>query len=222
MSDLDPAALESEIYLISYEQLRRGTTPGTHTSQRTDVFLLLSRFPAASGEGVLRLSGGGCLWRSVRCVSLNVPRQEVLVFDSTGGRPCFHVRVLPLHPSSRHRSKTHFLSPQELEREITFQAGSGLYYYYYKQLLAAPSFERGSSHFCFLPRTEHVTSDFTLFLFFGSPGFYELIIDNRTVSGQTINAVERLSLYPELITSFVYRVTGSQVGPLAFNWNVSQ
>uniref|UniRef100_A0A8D3DT22 Dpy-19 like 4 n=1 Tax=Scophthalmus maximus TaxID=52904 RepID=A0A8D3DT22_SCOMX len=84
-----------------------------------------------------------------------------------------------------------FSTRQELEREITFQAGSGLYYYYFKHMLAAPSFERG---------------------------FYELIIDNRTVSGQTINAVERLSLYPELITSFVYRVTGSQdfVEPIYF------
>lgn len=43
------------------------------------------------------------------------------------------------------------------------------------------------------------------------PGFYELTLDNRTVSGQTVNVVEHLSLYPELITSFIYRVTGSQV-----------
>ncbi|XP_023275461.1 probable C-mannosyltransferase DPY19L4 [Seriola lalandi dorsalis] len=85
--------------------------------------------------------------------------------------------------STYHDRKFWFSTRQELEREITFQAGSGLYYYYYKHMLAAPSFERG---------------------------FYELMIDNRTVSGQTINAVERLSLYPELITSFIYRVTGSQ------------
>lgn len=39
--------------------------------------------------------------------------------------------------------KAHFSSPQELEREITFQEGSGLYYYYYKHLISAPSFERG-------------------------------------------------------------------------------
>ncbi|XP_051811018.1 probable C-mannosyltransferase DPY19L4 isoform X1 [Acanthochromis polyacanthus] len=93
--------------------------------------------------------------------------------------------------STYHDRKFWFSTKQELEREITFQEGSGLYYYYYKHMLAAPSFERG---------------------------FYELTIDNKTVSGQTINAVERLSLYPELITSFVYRITGSQdfVEPVYF------
>lgn len=33
---------------------------------------------------------------------------------------------------------------QDLEREITFQGGSGLYYYYYKHMLDAPSFKRGT------------------------------------------------------------------------------
>ncbi|XP_047460250.1 probable C-mannosyltransferase DPY19L4 [Mugil cephalus] len=93
--------------------------------------------------------------------------------------------------STYHDRKFWFSTRQELEREITFQGGSGLYYYYYKHMLAAPSFERG---------------------------FYELTIDNRTVSGQTINAVELFSLYPELITSFIYRVTGGQdfVEPVYF------
>lgn len=42
-------------------------------------------------------------------------------------------------------------------------------------------------------------------------GMYELTRDNRTVSALTVNAVEQLFLYPELVTSFLYRVTGSQV-----------
>lgn len=85
--------------------------------------------------------------------------------------------------STYHERKFWFSTRQELEREITFQGGSGLYYYYYKHMLMAPSFEKG---------------------------FYELTRDNQTLSGQTINAVERLSLYPELITSYLYRLTGSQ------------
>lgn len=93
--------------------------------------------------------------------------------------------------SAYHDRKFWFSARQELEREITFQAGSGMYYYYYKQMLAAPSFQRG---------------------------FYELTVDNRTVSGQTINAVERLSLYPELLTSFTYKLFDSEdmVEPIYF------
>ncbi|XP_031151536.1 probable C-mannosyltransferase DPY19L4 isoform X1 [Sander lucioperca] len=93
--------------------------------------------------------------------------------------------------SAYHDRKFWFSTRQELEREITFQGGSGVYYYYYKHMLTVPSFERG---------------------------FYELTLDNRTISGQTINAVERLSLYPELITSYIYRVTDSQdfVEPIYF------
>uniref|UniRef100_A0A665TJP6 Dpy-19 like 4 n=1 Tax=Echeneis naucrates TaxID=173247 RepID=A0A665TJP6_ECHNA len=93
--------------------------------------------------------------------------------------------------STYHDRKYWFSIRQDLEREVTFQEGSGLYYYYYKQMLTAPSFERG---------------------------FYELMTDNKTVSGQTINAVQRLYLYPELITSFIYKVTGSQdfVEPIYF------
>uniref|UniRef100_A0A3B5MNC4 Dpy-19 like 4 n=1 Tax=Xiphophorus couchianus TaxID=32473 RepID=A0A3B5MNC4_9TELE len=93
--------------------------------------------------------------------------------------------------SGFHDRKFWFSSRQDLEREASFPGGSGLYYHYYKRLLAAPSF---------------------------SSGFYQLTADNGTVSGRTINAVERLFLYPELITSFLYRVTGSQnrVEPVSF------
>ncbi|KAG7273584.1 hypothetical protein CRUP_019830 [Coryphaenoides rupestris] len=93
--------------------------------------------------------------------------------------------------STYHDRKFWFSSRQELEREITLQGGSGFYYYYYKHMLSAPSFEMG---------------------------VLELTIDNRTISGQTINAVERLSLYPEIITAFIYRITESQdfMEPICF------
>lgn len=93
--------------------------------------------------------------------------------------------------SGYHDRKFWFSTRQELEQEISFQGGSGLYYHYYKRMLAAPTFHRG---------------------------FYDLMVDNRTVSGQTFNAVERFFLYPELITSFIYRITESQdwVEPVYF------
>ncbi|CAL8365460.1 unnamed protein product [Arctogadus glacialis] len=93
--------------------------------------------------------------------------------------------------STYHDRKFWFSNRQELEREISLQGGSGFYYYYFKHMLSAPSFEMG---------------------------VLELTVDNRTISGETINAVERLSLYPEIITAFVYRVTESQdfMDPICF------
>ncbi|XP_077362225.1 putative C-mannosyltransferase DPY19L4 isoform X1 [Festucalex cinctus] len=93
--------------------------------------------------------------------------------------------------SAFHERKFWFSMRQEVERELTFQGGSAIYYYYYKHMLAATSFDRA---------------------------FFELMKDDRTVAGQTINAVERLSLYPEVITSYIYRVSGSQdmVEPIYF------
>ncbi|CAO2581115.1 Probable C-mannosyltransferase DPY19L4 [Lemmus lemmus] len=84
--------------------------------------------------------------------------------------------------SAYHERKFWFSNRQELEREITFQGDSAIYYSYYKDMLKAPSFERG---------------------------VYELTHNNKTVSLKTINAVQQLSLYPELIASVLYRATGS-------------
>ncbi|XP_037058295.1 probable C-mannosyltransferase DPY19L4 isoform X2 [Peromyscus leucopus] len=84
--------------------------------------------------------------------------------------------------SAYHERKFWFSNRQELEREITFQGDSAIYYSYYKDMLKAPSFERG---------------------------VYELTHNNKTVSLKTINAVQQMSLYPELIASVLYQATGS-------------
>ncbi|XP_063041581.1 probable C-mannosyltransferase DPY19L4 [Engraulis encrasicolus] len=85
--------------------------------------------------------------------------------------------------STYHERKFWFSTRQDVEREMTFQGGSAMYYYYYKYMLSAPSFEKG---------------------------LYDLLHDNKSVSGETINAVDQLSLYPEVITSLLYRLTRSQ------------
>lgn len=55
-------------------------------------------------------------------------------------------------------------------------------------------------------------SQFLFFLnIFFPPGLYELTLDNKTISGQTVNIVQLLFLYPELATSFIYRITSSHV-----------
>ncbi|XP_066122133.1 probable C-mannosyltransferase DPY19L4 isoform X3 [Saccopteryx bilineata] len=87
-----------------------------------------------------------------------------------------------LYLSAYHERKFWFSNRQELEREITFQGDSAIYYSYYKDMLKAPSFERG---------------------------VYELTHNNKTISLKTINAVQQMSLYPELIASVLYQATGS-------------
>ncbi|XP_031802862.1 probable C-mannosyltransferase DPY19L4 isoform X2 [Sarcophilus harrisii] len=88
-----------------------------------------------------------------------------------------------LYLSTYHERRFWFSSRQELEREITFQGDSAIYYSFYKEMLKAPSFERG---------------------------VYELTHNNKTVSLKTINAVQQMTLYPELIASVLYQATGSE------------
>ncbi|XP_074843027.1 putative C-mannosyltransferase DPY19L4 isoform X3 [Carettochelys insculpta] len=85
--------------------------------------------------------------------------------------------------STYHERKFWFSSRQELEREITFQGDSAIYYSFYKELLKTPSFERG---------------------------IYELTHNNKTVSLRTINAVQQMTLYPELLASVLYQASGSE------------
>lgn len=66
---------------------------------------------------------------------------------------------------------------QTLERELTFQGEGAMYYSFFKEMLRAPSFERG---------------------------VFELSYNNNTVSMKSINAVQQMTLYPELITSALY------------------
>ncbi|XP_067392805.1 probable C-mannosyltransferase DPY19L4 isoform X2 [Emydura macquarii macquarii] len=85
--------------------------------------------------------------------------------------------------STYHERKFWFSSRQELEREITLPGDSAIYYSFYKELLKAPSFERG---------------------------VYELTHNNKTVSLKTINTVQQMTLYPELIASVLYQASGSE------------
>ncbi|XP_032833220.2 protein C-mannosyl-transferase DPY19L3 [Petromyzon marinus] len=76
-----------------------------------------------------------------------------------------------------HENELWFSNIQEVEREISFRTECGLYYSYYKQLLQAPSFLQG---------------------------IRELVYDNRTESLRTINLLQRMNIYQEVIMGLLY------------------
>uniref|UniRef100_A0A8C9WTP6 Dpy-19 like C-mannosyltransferase 3 n=1 Tax=Scleropages formosus TaxID=113540 RepID=A0A8C9WTP6_SCLFO len=72
---------------------------------------------------------------------------------------------------------------QEVEREISFRTECGLYYSYYKQMLQAPSVQRG---------------------------LLELLSDNYTESKRTVNLLQRMNIYQEVLLSILYKVLSIQ------------
>ncbi|KAL7984175.1 hypothetical protein Chor_002745 [Crotalus horridus] len=88
-----------------------------------------------------------------------------------------------IYLSTYHERKFWFSGRPELEREITFQGDSAIYYSFYKELLKASSFKKG---------------------------IHQLIHDNRTLSLKTMNTVQQMTLYPELIASVLYQASGSE------------
>ncbi|XP_063804773.1 probable C-mannosyltransferase DPY19L3, partial [Pseudophryne corroboree] len=77
-----------------------------------------------------------------------------------------------------HENDLWFSNIKEVEREISFRTECGLYYSYYKQMLHAPSITQGIS---------------------------DLIYDNKTESMRTINILERMNVYQEVLLAVIYR-----------------
>ncbi|XP_069125693.1 protein C-mannosyl-transferase DPY19L3-like [Argopecten irradians] len=78
-----------------------------------------------------------------------------------------------------HENWLWFTNIKEVEREISFRTESGLYYSYYKQLVHAPSITQG---------------------------LYDITHDNMTEHPSTINVLERMNIYQEVVLSILYRV----------------
>ncbi|XP_014769957.1 probable C-mannosyltransferase DPY19L3 [Octopus bimaculoides] len=77
-----------------------------------------------------------------------------------------------------HENYLWFTNIKELEREISFRTESGLYYSYYKQMVNAPSIMEGIN---------------------------SLTDDNLTEFPSTINVIERMNIYQEIILATIYR-----------------
>ncbi|XP_076854411.1 protein C-mannosyl-transferase DPY19L3 isoform X2 [Brachyhypopomus gauderio] len=84
-----------------------------------------------------------------------------------------------IYVATLHENDLWFSNIKEVEREISFRTECGLYYSYYKQMLRAPSIQEGLS---------------------------ELINDNTTESKRTINILQRMNIYQEVLLSILYRI----------------
>ncbi|KAF7687993.1 hypothetical protein HF521_013999 [Silurus meridionalis] len=84
-----------------------------------------------------------------------------------------------IYMATLHENDLWFSNIKEVEREISFRTECGLYYSYYKQMLSAKSIQEG---------------------------LYELINDNTTESMRTINILQRMNIYQEVLLSILYRI----------------
>uniref|UniRef100_A0A671EYS8 Dpy-19 like C-mannosyltransferase 3 n=1 Tax=Rhinolophus ferrumequinum TaxID=59479 RepID=A0A671EYS8_RHIFE len=104
---------------------------------------------------------------------------ETLSF-TLGGTIALCVGVLTsVYLATLHENDLWFSNIKEVEREISFRTECGLYYSYYKQMLQAPSLMQG---------------------------LRGLMYDNKTESMRTINLLQRMNIYQEVLLSILYRV----------------
>ncbi|ESO87300.1 hypothetical protein LOTGIDRAFT_107140 [Lottia gigantea] len=88
-----------------------------------------------------------------------------------------------------HENTLWFTNIKEVEREISFRTESGLFYSYYKQLIQSKSI---------------------------SQGVQSLVRDNHTEYPSTINILQRMNIYQEVILASLYKFLAIQSPPIFF------
>ncbi|XP_076205292.1 protein C-mannosyl-transferase DPY19L3 isoform X3 [Aptenodytes patagonicus] len=99
---------------------------------------------------------------------------------SVGGIVALSLGLLTsVYVATLHENDLWFSNIKEVEREISFRTECGLYYSYYKQMIQAASIQQG---------------------------LHGLVYDNKTESVRTINILERMNVYQEVLLSILYRI----------------
>ncbi|XP_072278550.1 protein C-mannosyl-transferase DPY19L3 isoform X2 [Pyxicephalus adspersus] len=97
-----------------------------------------------------------------------------------GGMLAFCLGLLAAYyVATLHENDLWFSNIKDVEREISFRTECGLYYSYYKQVLHTPSLAKG---------------------------IMDLMYDNKTESMRTINILERMNVYQELLLAAIYKI----------------
>ncbi|XP_065185191.1 protein C-mannosyl-transferase DPY19L3-like [Sycon ciliatum] len=80
--------------------------------------------------------------------------------------------------SQLHENQMYFTRIETVEREISFRTETGLFYSYFKQLVEAKSLDKG---------------------------IHQLMYDNMTEHGHTINVMERMNIHQEVLLGILFR-----------------
>ena len=91
------------------------------------------------------------------------------------------------HIESLFENDKHFSHLSNLERELSFRTESGLYYYYFKNLVV--DMQTRPLNESLIELTQRL-----------------IINDERTEHPSSINSLQRFNLYPELFLAFLYRI----------------
>ncbi|KAL7978898.1 hypothetical protein Chor_013387 [Crotalus horridus] len=137
-----------------------------------------------AGTGA-RVDGCPCakLWKKVSLVAGGIVGLSLGILTS-------------VYISTLHENDLWFSNIKEVEREISFRTECGLYYSYYKQMLAAPSIQQGG--------------DATFSLLFHGAGLHSLMYDNKTESMRTINILGRMNKFLEPVYFYIYTLFSLQ------------
>jgi hypothetical protein len=148
----------------------------------------------------------------LKCDNKNVTNKNIEILRQNKTNFIITILILlPIGYSYMHHIENlfendkYFSHLSTLERELSFRTESGLYYYYFKLLVSKQKVLIGNKF------NNRDSSNIRYKYEYNNENIFKniqdnIINDNRTEYPNTINALERFNLYPELLTAILYRL----------------